>query len=74
MQQTLHLENVTDPADRQDQRIALGKGLVLALENGLKGEYKKDKSPIWRSPQRLSSESPQLFMLFSPKSCPVLPS
>jgi uncharacterized hydrophobic protein (TIGR00271 family) len=36
--------------------------------------YSQDKSPIWRSPQRLSSESPQLFMLFSPKSCPVLPS
>ncbi len=38
MQQSLHLENLTDPSVGQGERIALGKGLVLALENGLKGK------------------------------------
>jgi hypothetical protein len=40
MQQSLHLENLTGPTDEQDARLALGKGLVLALENGLKGKVK----------------------------------
>ena len=38
MQQSLLLDNRTALSDGQGERIALGKGLVLVLENGLKGK------------------------------------
>jgi hypothetical protein len=40
MQQSLPLENLPAPTAGQGARLALGKGLVLALENGLKGKAK----------------------------------
>ncbi len=38
MQQSLAFDNLTAATDGQGERIALGKGLVLVLENALKGK------------------------------------